>query len=149
MMAPIAGTQDASMVTRHRRFSHFAAIHEKTNAESVDMTPVGIFSKDVLTGEKPRLLIMIPLKVVSPPLGMLMAMLKRKRIHVLGSMTASNAWSHFHCRFVIPVLFSARRWMAWYFSRSVRKKAFMGESGRKMKAMNDQIAETEPINGHD
>lgn len=79
------------MVTRERRFVHFAAIQENTKAERVDMTPVGIFNKEVITGVKPRLLIIIPLKVVRPPLGMFMAMLKKKRTHVLGSITASRA----------------------------------------------------------
>lgn len=141
----MAGIQDASIVTRHRLFTHFAASQEKINADSVDMTPVGIFSKEVFTGEKPRLLIMIPLKVRRPPLGMFMAMLKKNRIQVLGSMIASDAWSHFHLWLVIPVLFEARRCTAWYFSRGVRKKAFMGDEGRRMNAMMDHRVETEPV----
>lgn len=70
------------------------------------MIPVGMFRRDVVTGEKPRLLMMMPLNVVRPelsagqnvlgtrcipPLGILIAMLKRKRVQVLGSITASKA----------------------------------------------------------
>ena len=91
MIAPMAGPQDAIIVTRHRRLDHLAAIQEKANADKVDITPVGIFSREVLTAEKPRLLIMIPLNVVRPPFGMLMEILKKKRIHVLGSIMASSA----------------------------------------------------------
>ena len=39
----------------------------------VDMTPVGMDKREALTLVKPRFEIMIPLKVVKPPLGMLMA----------------------------------------------------------------------------
>ena len=60
------GKQAATIVTRHLRSVHFAASHEKKKAEMVDMMPVGMFKRDVLTGENPRLLMMIPLKVVRP-----------------------------------------------------------------------------------
>lgn len=85
------GTQEASIVTRQRRLVHLAANQEKQNADKVDITPVGMLSSEVITGEKPKLSMMMPLNVVSPPLGMLMAILKRNKIHVLGSMTASIA----------------------------------------------------------
>lgn len=37
------------------------------------MTPVGIARREASTGEKPMFVIMIPLKVVRPPLGILIA----------------------------------------------------------------------------
>lgn len=60
------GIRQAKIVTRHRRFSHRAAIHEKTNADSVEHIPVGIFRSDDCRASNPRLLIMILLKVVRP-----------------------------------------------------------------------------------
>lgn len=67
-IAPIAGTNAAIIVTRHRRLCHFAAIHENRNADIVDMIPVGMFSREVWTAVKPRLLTMIPLNVMRPVL---------------------------------------------------------------------------------
>ena len=76
-------------------------------AERVDITPVGIDRRDALTLEKPRFAIMMPLNVVRPPLGTLIAIwtmsasihlhdkieraltLKKKMIQVFGSMKAS------------------------------------------------------------
>lgn len=77
---PIIGTMHAATVTRQRRFAHFAPAYENTNAEMVLMTPVGMLSKDASTDENPRLAMMMLLNVVSPPFGMLMAMLKKKMI---------------------------------------------------------------------
>lgn len=48
------------------------------------MTPVGMLSKEASTEEKPRFEIMMLLKVRSPPLGMFMAMLKKKMIPEIG-----------------------------------------------------------------
>jgi hypothetical protein len=39
----------------------------------VDITPVGMLSREALTEEKPRFEIIMPLKVVSPPFGILIA----------------------------------------------------------------------------
>jgi hypothetical protein len=75
---PIMGTKHASMVTRHRRFSHLAEIREKTNAAMVDTTPFGIVKREASTPEYPRLEMMMPPNVSRPPLGMLIAMLKKK-----------------------------------------------------------------------
>lgn len=76
-------------------------------AERVDITPVGIDRREALTLEKPKFEMMMPLKVVKPPLGMLMAIymilalricqpnngltltLKKKMIQVFGSRKAS------------------------------------------------------------
>lgn len=60
------GIRQAKIVTRHRRFSHRAAIHEKTNADRVEHIPVGIFKSDDCRASNPRLLMMILLKVVRP-----------------------------------------------------------------------------------
>lgn len=74
------GTIHAATVTRQRRFAHLAPAYEKTNAEMVLMTPVGILSKEASTEENPRFEIIMLLKVVRPPLGMLIAILKKKII---------------------------------------------------------------------
>lgn len=66
MTDPIIGKHAAIIVTRHRRSVHLAASHEKKKAERVDMIPVGMFRSDVFTGENPKLLMIIPLKVVRP-----------------------------------------------------------------------------------
>ena len=42
-------------------------------ADRVDITPVGMLSREALTEENPRLEIIMPLKVVRPPFGMLIA----------------------------------------------------------------------------
>lgn len=106
------GTHDAKTRVRHLRLVHLAATVEKTNAERVDMIPVGIDSKEDCLEVKPKFLMITALKVVSParllayfawtnsrselysylpPLGMLMAMLRKKMIHVFGSSRASLA----------------------------------------------------------
>lgn len=54
------------MQTRHLRFVHFAARREKLIDAMVDMTPVGMARRDDSNGSKPRLLMMMPLKVMSP-----------------------------------------------------------------------------------
>jgi hypothetical protein len=54
------------MQTRHRRLVHFAAKREKQIEHIVDITPVGIARREDSAGVKPRLLMMIPLKVMSP-----------------------------------------------------------------------------------
>lgn len=64
IIAPTAGIQVATIVTRHRLLVQLAAIHEKKNAEIVDMIPVGMFKSEVVTASKPRLLMIIPLKVI-------------------------------------------------------------------------------------
>jgi hypothetical protein len=43
-----------------------AATQENRKADNVDMMPVGMFKSEVVTALKPRLLIMIPLKVIKP-----------------------------------------------------------------------------------
>lgn len=63
---PIMGKQHAIIVTRHRRPIQRAASQENTNAARVDIIPVGILRREVLTAEKPRLSIIIPLNVVRP-----------------------------------------------------------------------------------
>lgn len=65
-IAPIAGTNAAIMVTRHRRLVHLAASHENPNADNVDIIPVGMLRRDVWTAENPRLLTMMPLNVIKP-----------------------------------------------------------------------------------
>ena len=76
--------------------------------ERVDMTPVGMARRDDSTEVNPKFLMMMPLKVINPvkvsdcchaqcheifvpPLGMLMAMLKKKISQVFGSIRASMA----------------------------------------------------------
>jgi hypothetical protein len=66
MAEPTMGMVHAMIVTRQRRSVHFAAIHEKMKAASVDMTPVGMLNRDAFTPEKPSPLIINPPKVVSP-----------------------------------------------------------------------------------
>lgn len=78
MAVPMTGTTQAATVMRQRRFAHFAPAYENTNAETVLMTPVGMLSKEASTEENPRLDIMMLLKVVSPPFGILIAILKKK-----------------------------------------------------------------------
>jgi hypothetical protein len=63
-IAPTAGTHAAIMVTKHRLFVHLAATQEKRKADIVDMMPVGMFRSEVVTASKPRLLMIIPLKVI-------------------------------------------------------------------------------------
>lgn len=153
----------AIMVTRHRRFVHLAATHENMNADNVDMIPVGILRRDVWTAVNPRLLTMIPLKVIrpkhmsavfvveierqiySPPFGTLIAILNRNMIQVFGSIMASTACSFFHVLLTMPVLFSARRVMIQYFSCSFRNQAFIGVSGRYKKANIDHVRDIDPI----
>lgn len=60
------GKQHAIIVTRHLRFDQRAASQEKKNADTVDITPVGMFRREALTAVKPRLLMRIPLNVVRP-----------------------------------------------------------------------------------
>lgn len=135
-------------------------------ADNVDMIPVGILRRDVCTAVNPRLLTMIPLKVIKPremsvvfyekikgqsclpPFGTLMAILNRKMIQVLGSIMASTACSLFHVLLTMPVLFSARRVIIPYFSRSFKNQAFIGVSGRYKKAKIDHAREIDPIYNH-
>lgn len=65
-MAPKIGTQQAKIATKQRRLSHRAASVENTKADSVDITPVGMFRSELLIAENPRFLIMIPLNVIRP-----------------------------------------------------------------------------------
>lgn len=106
-LVPTMGIKQAIIVTRQRRSFHLAAKKEKMIEARVDITPVGMARRDDCTEVKPRFLIMMPLKVVSPilqvseigieaylvgdipPLGMLIAMLKKKMSHVFGSINAS------------------------------------------------------------
>jgi hypothetical protein len=66
MTDPMIGTQQAIIVTRQRRLLHFAAMSENTNAERVDITPVGMLKREELIPEKPRPAIISPPKVVNP-----------------------------------------------------------------------------------
>lgn len=69
---PMMGKQHAIMVTRHRRPVQRAASQENPNAARVDMIPVGMLRREVLTAENPRLSMIIPLNVVRPkPLVMI------------------------------------------------------------------------------
>lgn len=133
------------------------------NADNVDMIPVGMLRRDVWTAVNPRLLTMIPLKVIRPkemsvlfyvenrrivclpPFGTLIAILNRKMIQVFGSIMASTACSLFHVLLTIPVLFSARRVIIQYFSCSFRNQAFIGVSGRYKKAKIDHVREIDPV----
>src|SRR5262245_11215065 len=65
-MDPKTGTQAARIVTRQRWLTHFAAIIENRTADKVDIIPVGMFKRELSIAEKPKLLIMIPPKVVRP-----------------------------------------------------------------------------------
>lgn len=103
MAVPVISTRHAIMQTRHLRLLHFAARMEKNIDARVDMTPVGIARREDSIEVKPRFWMIIPLKVInpamvsiymrlqlssnihSPPFGMLMAILKKKMSHVLGS----------------------------------------------------------------
>lgn len=129
MTDPMIGTQQAIIVTRQRRLLHFAAMSENTNAERVDITPVGMLKREELIPEKPRPAIISPPKVVNPnffqeilatsveraeevpipPLGILIAMLKKNKIQVFGSRIASLAWSSLNFLLTIPVLLEASR----------------------------------------
>lgn len=53
-------------MTRHRLFAHLAARLEKIKAESVDITPVGMFNRDAWIGENPKFFIRIPPNVMRP-----------------------------------------------------------------------------------
>lgn len=66
MTAPMIGTMHAMIVTKHRRFSHFAAMRENRNAAIVDIMPVGILKSEASTPENPRPEMIRPLKVNSP-----------------------------------------------------------------------------------
>jgi hypothetical protein len=94
------------------------------------MTPVGMFSREVITGENPKLLMMMPLKGAWP---------RTKPGSQTGTGSGIRPWR----RLLI------RRHGSYFsstFSLSLRKKAFIGESGRKIKAIIDHSVEIEPIN---
>lgn len=132
------------------------------NADNVDMIPVGILRRDVWTAVNPRLFTMIPLKVTRPhnvsalfvvkierpnylpPFGTLIAILNKNMIQVFGSIMASTACSFFHVLLTMPVLFSAKRVIMKYFSRSLRNQAFIGVSGRYKKANIDHVRDILP-----
>jgi len=64
MIVPIIGTAEAIISVAERRLCHLAASVENTNADSVDMIPVGMDNRDACFEVNPRFLIMIALKVV-------------------------------------------------------------------------------------
>jgi hypothetical protein len=66
MAVPAIGTKHAIIQTRHRRFFHFAAKREKQIEHTVDITPVGMARREDSRAVNPKLLMIIPLKVMSP-----------------------------------------------------------------------------------
>lgn len=66
MIVPIIGTAEAIINVAERRLCHLAASVENTNADSVDIIPVGIDSRDDCFEVNPKFLMIIALKVVRP-----------------------------------------------------------------------------------
>ena len=60
------GIMQATMLTKQRRLFHLAAHEEKTKAAKVDMTPVGIESRDDCTDVNPKFSMIMALNVVRP-----------------------------------------------------------------------------------
>jgi len=66
IIVPMIGTAEAIINVAERRLCHLAASVEKTNADSVDMIPVGMDSNDACFEVNPKFLMIIALKVVRP-----------------------------------------------------------------------------------
>jgi hypothetical protein len=88
-------------MVRHRRPFHRAAMKAKPMPQRFDIMPVGIVNKAEVLSLKPRLLMMMLPNVIRPPLGMLIAMLKKKMIQVRVSSNASFTCDNLNVRLTV------------------------------------------------
>lgn len=83
-------------------------------------------------------------KVEMPPDGMETTVSNAVQIQVFGSKKHSHTWSDRHSPDEMPIWFMRRRSMARSLSSPLRKRAFIGESGRKRKITREKTTVSKP-----
>jgi len=117
MRIRVLGTSEADPEVRRRKTSW--------------APPIGIWMRRASRWGKPKPVIMIAEKLVSPPLQKLTQRVYSTKSHIWRSFIAIQTWFHLNFPWSItPVLFFKVLWTAMALSFGLRKIALAGESGR-------------------